>query len=120
MGAMKQGALGWDSDTAGDYRLIHETVLHAQFVLDMAQNSDEYIDIHNWRFTPASFKLILADICALRYLNLSIKSFYPTQGFEFVCQLQKNPDSVSALAGNESRLDLLMQIANESRIPIPG
>ena len=120
MGATKQGALGWDSDTAGDYSLIHETVAHAQFVLDMAQKSDEYIDIHNWRFTPASFKLILADICSLGYLNMSIKSFYPTQGFEFVCQLQKNPDSVSALAGNESRLDLLMQIANGSRIPIPG
>ena len=115
MGAKKNDALAWSEGALGDYSLIHDSVSHAQAVLAHASNSNEYIDIHNWRFTPSSFKLILSDINALGYVSFSTKTFFQTEGFEFVCQLQKTSDGKVQTAESVSRRDLLMDIVKESR-----
>lgn len=115
MGAKKNGTLAWNKGVLGEYSLIHDTVKHAQAVLAYASSSDEYIDIHNWRFTPSSFKLTLADIHALGYVSFTIKTFFETEGFEFVCQLQKNTEKEIKTASNINRLDLLMDIAKEAK-----
>jgi len=113
---MKNGALAWTKESVGDYALIHETIHHAQAVLESTQMSGDYLDIHNWRFTPASFRLIMSDVRALGYTTMTVKSFLPTAGYEFFCQLEKNPEANAERVPGPSRLELLLAAAEESRL----
>ena len=115
MGATKGGAMAWDKESAGAYALIHPTVDHAQWILQHVQRTKEYLDIHNWRFTPASFQLIMADMVSLGYLRMEIKNQLPTTGFEFFCQLEKVHSGSGSSESGPSRLELLLALANESK-----
>ncbi len=115
LAAMKNGNLAWSKESAGDYALMHESIHHAQAVLESTQLSSEYMDIHNWRFTPASFRLIMIDVLALGYTSMAVKSFSPTSGFEFFCQLEKRSAINGMHVQGASRLELLLEAAQESR-----
>jgi ABC-type siderophore export system fused ATPase/permease subunit len=53
----------------------------------------DYIDVHNWRFTPSSFKLVLADLFTMEKIQLKEVSFYDTVGSEFYVSLQLDKSS---------------------------
>jgi len=95
----------------GEYQFIHPNLTDANTMLARAQESSEYIDVHNWRFTPSSFKLVVNDIGVLGYTNLSTSTFFETEGCEFITQLQKG--SVSFFDNNE-REDLIKGMLKES------
>ena len=116
LAAMKNGALAWTKESVGDYALIHETIHHAQAVLESTQMSGDYLDIHNWRFTPASFRVIMSDVRTLGYTTMTVKSFLPTAGYEFFCQLEKNPEANAERVQGPSRLELLLAAAEGSRL----
>lgn len=108
----KGGVSTWKKNHRGAYQLIHPDLRHAQMLLEHAQKTEEYIDVHNWRFTPASFRLIVHDIRVLGYTNLRMKTFFPTQGCEFVVQLQKSSDEK---APDGPREILLQETLREAR-----
>ena len=54
-----------------------------------ARDSEEYFDVHVWRFTPSSFHLILADLQMLGLTGLSVVKEFDTEGHEFFVTLQK-------------------------------
>lgn len=107
----KGDVVSWSKGHQGEYQFIHPNLTDAHKMLACAQESSEYIDVHNWRFTPSSFKLIVNDICELDYTTLSINTFFETEGCEFITQLQKG--SLSSFDKNK-REDLIKGMLQES------
>lgn len=102
----KGDTVSWGSGHQGIFTLIHSRD-EAKFMFEKALAINEYIDVHNWCFTPSSFRLILEDIRVLGFLkNILVQSFFPTVGCEFIVQLKKtmNYDPVTLPA---NRLDML-------------
>lgn len=109
---MRKGdTVSWFKGHEGAYQFIHPNLSDARTMLTRAQESSEYIDVHNWRFTPSSFKLIMNDIGVLGYTSLSTKTFFETEGCEFIIQLQKG---ISSSLNNNQRNDLIMLMLKES------
>ena len=107
----KGDTVAWYKGHQGEYQFIHPNLSDAHTMLARAQESSEYIDVHNWRFTPSSFKLIVNDIGVLGHTTLSTSTFFETEGCEFITQLQKG--SVSSFDNNE-REDLIKGMLKES------
>ncbi|HET6806368.1 MAG TPA: methyltransferase domain-containing protein [Frateuria sp.] len=66
-------SLAWSSFRGGRFRLKHDFA-DAHHAWVQAQGTDRYIDVHNWRFTPASFQLLINDLRQLGLIRLAITS----------------------------------------------
>ena len=83
------GAIAWSHDApAGEIAYIH-TFEQAKQLWMQAQNKDDYIDVHSWRFTPSSFKLILHDLNVLGITQLTEVCSFDSTGCEFYITLGK-------------------------------
>jgi len=105
--ASKSRQIAWTANTRGDYHFIHD----AQYARDMIREIREkgsYLDIHNWCFTPHSFRLIVNDLHLLGYTNLREVDFHETEGFEFYVTLGRHGTGPGL-----SRLDLLRAVDAE-------
>lgn len=53
---------------------------------------EEYVDVHEWVFTPGSFRILINDLRELGYISLVEETFYPTDEgqFEFYISLRKS------------------------------
>src|SRR5260370_1174661 len=80
--AQRGGKEAWSNIDAGKLKLTNSAELSVK-QYKKAQKSKEYIDIHNWLFTPESFRLLIADLQTLGLTKLSYADELPTQGFEF-------------------------------------
>lgn len=78
--------IAWDSTATGRFSLIH-TVDQAKSLWGQIQSTPEYIDVHCWRFTPTSFRLLISDLNLLGLSNLGIYREYDTEGCEFYVTL---------------------------------
>lgn len=109
--ATANGAIAWSPDykVGGAGALIH-TVQQADAQWHQANTTDEYIDVHCWRFTPESFALILSDINRLGLLNLGIQAQFPTSGCEFYMSL--GPGGAGQSLTNNDRLERLKNLRN--------
>lgn len=98
--------IAW-SDVVGkeEVSLIHGVELAKQHAIE-TQNG-EFIDTHNWVFTPSHFRRIVNDLNLLGYFSLNVKMCSVGHGYEFFIQLQKN------VKQDVSRLDLLQQVQEE-------
>jgi glycosyltransferase involved in cell wall biosynthesis/SAM-dependent methyltransferase len=114
MFAKKGDSISWGKGFPGAYAPFHATLDDARAMLSHAQETSEYLDVHNWRFTPSSFKLIVMDIASLGYVNLAVKSFFTTEGCEFIVQLMKVDAKENAANLSLEREELLLQMLNES------
>jgi predicted SAM-dependent methyltransferase len=84
----RNGQIAWDADTRGPIEFVHD-FSDAIKNWHQARTTDEYFDIHNWRFTPASFRAIVYDLRALGLIHFDIKVEFETVGCEFFVTLQK-------------------------------
>jgi predicted SAM-dependent methyltransferase len=80
-----------------------------------AQNAWErakqlYSDAHIWRFTPASFRLLLRDLRSLGLLRFRVVHEFPTAGFEFFVTLGRAENDEPLVT---DRVSLLKQIDRE-------
>lgn len=104
----RNGAIAWSSNRSGGAdALVHkldDALVHWQ----KAINSPEYIDVHCWRFTPESFRLIMSDLFRLGLTNLRMQAEFPTSGCEFYVSLGKTQKSVDF--EDHDRLALLVKI----------
>lgn len=82
--------------------------------------SGEYIDIHRWVFTPASFELLLFDLRQLGYLDLVVDDIAAPGGFEFYATLRlpksDDPKSGTGDVSDDYRWHMLQRIDAELRI----
>lgn len=110
-------ALKPDSSALKHFSLVHR-LNQALEVFDRyaGQQCKEYSDFHNWKFTAASFRLILLELQLLKKIDLAIAYFVPTHNGEFIIQLTKKtlalPDSASTEA-QAMRLALLCEIQHD-------
>jgi SAM-dependent methyltransferase len=84
----------WVQQDVGDIRLAN-ALDKAESFWKLALKNDEYIDTHNWKFTPSSFRIILNDLQHLGLIDLAEVGGFDTAGFEFWITLGKRqPNSV--------------------------
>ena len=100
--------VSWSAQANGDLSFIHD-LAEAKAAFDQARGSDEYVDVHCWRFTPASFRLILTELRLLELVALEEVCAFPTEGCEFFVTLVP----ASGAPGSVDRMALYHQVARE-------
>lgn len=85
--ASRRGAaVAWARGAPGELEFIHEFA-QAREMWSRAAATSEYIDVHCWRFTPASFHLLLSDLQGLGLTDLGVLHVFPPAGCEFYVTL---------------------------------
>lgn len=80
-----RGTGSWAPGHKGKYRLIHDL---EQVKDKVAQaESGEYVDVHNWVFSPNHLRLLLQDLFSLGLISLREAYFGETVGHEFFLNL---------------------------------
>jgi SAM-dependent methyltransferase len=86
--ALLGGALSWD----GDERRTPDSLAHvlgdARKVFEEYRQNSEYVDVHCWRFTPATFRLILFDLAQLGVVHFEILGLDDPGESEFYVSLR--------------------------------
>jgi predicted SAM-dependent methyltransferase len=85
----RNGNIAWTSDGMGGVNELLHTFAEAQTGWARSVSTTDYIDVHCWRFTPASFRLLVSDLLNLGLINLEIKAEFDTTGCEFYVSLGK-------------------------------
>jgi predicted SAM-dependent methyltransferase len=107
--AKRNGRIAWTPADSGDLEFVH-TEGEASLLWRSAISSPEYPDIHNWRFTPTSFRLLIHDLQALGFISLREKCFFTTKECDFFITLSR--DEKVAIP-RMSRMALLLAIGTE-------
>lgn len=89
VGKGRHRVLSWHRRAPGAMQLVH-TLEGARDSWRHAQTDDAYVDVHNWRFTPESFRLIIDDLRDLGLLELGITDGPTGAGGEFCACLQRS------------------------------
>lgn len=99
------------------FRLHHTLADAAQLFATLSDDpNSEYRDYHNWKFTPASFRLVVLELQMMGNIGLSASRFHPSLNGEFFLHLVKKPLALPAMASKEAqamRLKLLCEIQQE-------
>jgi predicted SAM-dependent methyltransferase len=86
----RYGNIAWGLDERGGADELVHTFAEAQAHYVRALSTTDYIDVHCWRFTPASFRLLISDLLNLDLIGLEIKAEFDTVGCEFYVSLGRN------------------------------
>lgn len=106
--AYRNGQPSWPLDAAGSLEFAHRFD-QAQRMLERACTSNDYIDVHAWRFTPSSFRLLMYDLRALNRVSLhEVGGFLTPDGAEFLVALQ-----IGHRDTDDSRLQLAQSALHE-------
>ena len=112
--AKRNGQIAWGPNIQGDLEFVH-TISVACQNYQLARATDAYIDVHTWRFTPSSFRLLLGDLRNLGLTSWAIKKSFDTEGCEFFVSLTKVPH-VTALEETH-RMELLKSVREDEETP---
>lgn len=110
----RDGSIAWDPTSNGKLALHHDPS-EGKKMWRQAQASDEYVDVHNWRFTPEGFRLLIADLEALELIPIGVIKQFGTVGCEFFVTLGKHEAGWQA----PDRYALLRLAANPAPAYIP-
>lgn len=102
------GDVSWNAQASGDFRFMHE-LGEAKAAFERARDNDEYVDVHCWRFTPASFRLVLTELRLLELVALDEACAFPTEGCEFFLTLRPTSERPASV----DRMRLYHQVARE-------
>jgi hypothetical protein len=86
--AAKRGAITWHAGATEPLAMVHQRD-HVDEMLARSGTGDDYVDVHAWVFTPASFRYLIEMACALGYTSLVVAEHHDTVGFEFYVSLQR-------------------------------
>lgn len=81
-------AWGVDDEQVPVYQFVH-TLEYALESIDTVNRQSKYYDIHEYKFTPSSFTLMINDLNALGFLDLVISSPIQNYGHEIFFTLKK-------------------------------
>jgi Methyltransferase domain len=84
----KNNEILWFDDDRTGLELVHSSTDSIN-AYRKSLLSKYYIDVHSWKFTPESFRLILDDLLKLELISFNIQKLYYTVGFEFFVILKK-------------------------------
>jgi predicted SAM-dependent methyltransferase len=100
-------ACSWTHERPGSLQLVH-TLDEAVASFKHAGNTTEYLDAHCWRFTPASFRLILNDLRALGFIDLYEVASFDTIGEEFFVSLRRSEGKVQKILPRGELMQAMM------------
>ena len=83
-----RGTTSWAPGHRGDYEFVHDLAAVKENAAKAA--GPDYIDVHNWVFSPNHLRLLLYDLHSLDYVPLREVAFQDTIGHEFF--LTVSPD----------------------------
>lgn len=84
--ALRNGEIGWPIAGTGELR-FYAQLSDAKLSFVTAQQTAAYTDVHNWRFVPSSFRLIINDLHEIGETCLREDRFYDSVGNEFYMTL---------------------------------
>ncbi len=87
--AVKGNKPGWNYHHQGDYDFKH-SLSDAKEMIELRKKGQIFPDIHNWCFTPSSFRLIVHDLNQMGLINLKEISYVVGGGQEFYIALSKS------------------------------
>lgn len=87
--AKRNGKGVWSSIEKGGADELYHTFAQARALWEKSISATDYIDVHCWKFTPASFRLLISDLQNLDLIGLEIKAEFDTMGCEFYVSLSK-------------------------------
>lgn len=104
---LRSGAMAWGANDKGDIEHIHspEQCLTA---LNDSIKSVEYVDAHEWVFTPKNFEMVIHDLNTSGMIKLNVEKQHDSLGYEFFSILSKNVTTKIT-----SRSDYLRDIRRE-------
>jgi SAM-dependent methyltransferase len=120
--AVKAGEVGaWGQHPTRGLRFFH-TIEEARDMFASFGASEEYVDLHAWRFVPANFELLLLELARLGETDWRIERINPASGCEFFAWLGRGGAAVAAsLTPQElaaQRLGLLKRALIETQVQI--
>jgi predicted SAM-dependent methyltransferase len=80
-----RGTTSWAAGHRGEYRFVH-TPDEVRANVELARGT-EYIDVHNWVFSPNYLRLLLEDLHTLGLISVRETAFQDTIGHEFFLNL---------------------------------
>jgi len=84
----KGGRIAWSAADGGTVELM-ESLADVESLLASRDDDDgEYVDAHVWRFTPASFELLVLELSALGMLDAHVESIHASVGCEFFVRIR--------------------------------
>jgi predicted SAM-dependent methyltransferase len=89
----RNGSIAWSDDGLGGGDELVHTFVEAKTHWEKSISMKDYIDVHCWRFTPASFRLLISDLQGLGLIGLNIKEEFDTTGCEFYVSLDRNSNA---------------------------
>ena len=101
----------WGAEKSRGTLQLIGSLEHAVRMFNLSFVDETYLDIHAWRFTPSSFRLLISDLNNIGTINLREKSFYCNGSFEFVTSLSRDGTNCEM-----SRLDLIKEICREQAV----
>jgi SAM-dependent methyltransferase len=84
----KGDSISWDRTKTGAFRRLHS--LEEGRERAAAAAGGEYVDVHNWVFTPNHLRLLLVDLEALGFIGLRELAYHETVGSEFYLALSRD------------------------------
>lgn len=111
----------WGQHPSRGLRMAHRF----EYARDMAFSSrpdTDYVDVHAWRFSPASFQLLLLELARLGETDWRVEHVTEAAGCEFFAWLRRGGEAaataLSDAAFAERRLALLKRTLVETRAQI--
>ena len=106
----RDGRIAWDARDKGEFELVHSLEQAKQAIRDVSER-ETYLDVHEWCFTPTSFRLMARDLFELGFIQLKKLAFYSTTGREFYITLARAGELPTG-----TRLELLRQLDREQSL----
>jgi 2-polyprenyl-3-methyl-5-hydroxy-6-metoxy-1,4-benzoquinol methylase len=106
----KGDRIAWNKTVKGEFKLISSLEQAKQAIRDISEHKS-YLDVHEWVFTPTSFRLMMRDLFELEFIQLKELAFHRAEGCEFYVTLAR-----SGKLPAETRLELLQQILREQSV----
>src|SRR6266567_833798 len=106
----KGGRIAWDAKEKGEFEFVHSLEQAKQAIRDVGERGS-YLNVHEWCFTPTSFRLMMRDLFELGFIQLKELAFHPSQGSEFYIALSR-----AGVLPPGTRLDLLLEVLREQSV----
>lgn len=115
------GVVSWGQHPVAGLQLCN-SLEQAQTLSDDLVREGGYIDLHAWRFSPASFELLLLELARLRKTDWQVQRITEPSGCEFFAWLQRGGIAAAAELSDEAvasrRLALLKRTLLEAQAQI--
>lgn len=114
--ATKRGesTIAWGPLDAAPLSLQFDDLAAGRDSIEVGLSGDAYHDVHRWKFTPSSFRLLVQDLRALGYHDLVETGDIVTRRFEFFVSFRK-------ASGDDPELDrmtMLRAVEDELAAPL--